>query len=400
MGGELPVGEVSWSGLNYPLPRRRVGLERSNGGGRIGKPAASGSRQAGRATVNMRHSIARTGRERMRLPGLAAAVATVVALMVSGMAWAQNTTVIKFSHVAAVDTPKGQGAERFKKLAEERTKGRVRVDVHANSSLFKDKEELEALQMGSVQMLAPSISKFGPFGVREFEVFDLPFVTPDIESFRRVAASEFGQSMLRRLESRGVRGLTYWDAGFRVISANRPLHRLADYKGLKIRINSSKVIEAQMRAIGVLPQSLAFSEVYQALQTGVVDGTETVMSNMLTQKFYEVQKYITALHHTHQAYAVVVNKKFWDGLPKDIREILEDALADATTYANSLSLAEDHDAAEKIRASGKSTIYEPTPAERDEIKKVMMVVHKEMEGRLGRDNIQAMYKAAGFVAPK
>lgn len=336
----------------------------------------------------------------MRLSTLGCAVATAVMLLTSGFAAAQSPIVIKFSHVAALDTPKGQGAERFKKLAEERTKGRVRIDIYPNSSLFKDKEELEALQMGSVQMLAPSISKFGPFGVKEFEVFDLPFVTPDLPSFQRVASSDFGTAMLKRLESRGVRGLAYWDAGFRVITSNKPLHRLADYKGMKIRINSSKVIEAQMRSIGVMPQTMAFSEVYQALQTGVVDGADTVLSNALTQKFYEVQKHITLLHHSHQAYAVVVNKKFWDGLPEDIRKALESAMADATIHANALSLAEERDAMEKIKASGKSTIYEPTVAERDEIRKAMMTVHRDMESRLGQANIQAMYKASGFIPPK
>ncbi|MEI8169589.1 MAG: DctP family TRAP transporter solute-binding subunit [Rhodoferax sp.] len=308
--------------------------------------------------------------------------------------------VIKFSHVAAPDTPKGMGAERFKKLAEERTKGRVRVDIHPNSMLFKDKEELEALQIGAVQMLAPSISKFGPLGFKEFEAFDLPFITPDIESFRRVAEGPLGQSMLKRLESRGIRGLAYWDAGFRVITANRPIRRLADYKGLKIRINSSKVIETQMKAIGVLPQTLAFSEVYQALQTGVVDGAETVLSNVWTQKFFEVQKFVSLLHHTHQAYAIVVNKKFWDGLPPDVRTALESAVADATVYANALGAAEEVDAIDKIKAAGKAVIYEPSVAEREEMKRAMMPVHRDMETRLGRDNIQAMYRAAGFVMLK
>jgi C4-dicarboxylate-binding protein DctP len=329
-------------------------------------------------------------------------LAAIVALLSNMAAYAQNSTpiVIKFSHVAAPDTPKGQGAERFKKLAEERTHGRVRVDVHPNSMLYKDKEELEALQIGSVQMLAPSISKFGPLGFKEFEIFDLPFITPDLASFNRVANGPLGQSLLKKLEIRGILGLAYWDAGFRVITANRPLHKLSDYKGLKIRINSSKVIETQMRAIGVIPQTLSFSEVYQALQTGVVDGSETVLSNVWTQKFYEVQKHVTLLHHTHQAYAIVVNKKFWDGLPIDIREILESAVVDATTYANALGAAEENDAREKINASGRSTIYEPTAAEREEMKRAMMPVHQDMEKRLGKDAIQAMYRASGFVASK
>jgi C4-dicarboxylate-binding protein DctP len=307
---------------------------------------------------------------------------------------------IKFSHVAAPDTPKGQGALHFKKLAEERTQGRVHVDVYPNSMLFKDKEELEALQVGAVQMLAPSISKFGPLGVKEFEIFDLPFITPDIASFNRVANGPLGQNLLKKLETRGIKGLAYWDAGFRVMTSSKPLHALADYKGLKIRVNSSKVIEAEMRALGVIPQTLAFSEVYQALQTGVVDGSQTVLSNVWTQKFYEVQKHVTLLHDTHQAYAVVANKKFWDNLPADIRTALETAVADATAYANALGAAEEEDARKNIVASGRTTIYEPTPAEREELKKAVLPVHQEMEKRLGKEAIQAMYQASGFTVAR
>ncbi len=317
---------------------------------------------------------------------------------VRALAQGSAPIVIKFSHVAANDTPKGLGALRFKKLAEERTQGRVRVEVYPNSQLYKDKEELEALQLGAVQMLAPSLSKFGPFGIKEFEVFDLPFVTPDTASYQRVAASEFGASMLKRLEARNVHGLGFWDAGFRVITSNKPLHKVEDFKGLKIRINSSKVIEAQMRALGVLPQTMAFSEVYQALQSGVVDGADATLSNVYTQKFYEVQKYVTLLKHSHQAYAVVINRKFWEGLPADIRAALQSAIGDATTYANGLTQAEDRDAYDKIKASGKTTLYEPTSAERDAVRRAMLVVSKQMEGRIGRDNVQAFYRAAG-VSP-
>jgi C4-dicarboxylate-binding protein DctP len=308
--------------------------------------------------------------------------------------------VIKFSHVAAVDTPKGQGAERFKKLAEERTKGRVKIEVYPNSQLYKDKEELEALQLGSVQILAPSVSKFGPFGIKEFEVFDLPFVTPDQASYQKAVSSDFGGAMLKKLDAKGVHGLAYWDAGFRVITSNKPLRKPEDFKGLKIRINSSKVIDAQMRAVGVMPQNIAFSEVYQALQTGVVDGADVTLSNVYTQKLYEVQKYVTLLHHTHQAYAVVVNRKFWEGLPKDIRNTLESAMADATTYANGLTLAEERNAYDKIKAAGKAALVEPTPSERDAIRAVMVQTHKDMEGRLGRDTMQALYKATEFNVGK
>ena len=238
-------------------------------------------------------------------------------------AYAEAPIVIKFSHVVATDTPKGQAAERFKQLAEKATNGRVKVEVYPNSQLYKDKEELEALQLGAVQMLAPSLAKFGPLGVKEFEAFDLPYIFPSKTALYNVTEGEIGKGLLKKLESKGITGLAFWDNGFKVMSANKPLHVPADFKGLKMRIQSSKVLDAQMRALGANPQVLAFSEVYQALQTGVVDGTENPPSNMYTQKMHEVQKYVTVSNHGYLGYAVIVNKKFWDGLPADIRAALE-----------------------------------------------------------------------------
>ncbi len=315
-------------------------------------------------------------------------------------AQAQAPIVIKFSHVVAPDTPKGKGAMRFKELAEQRTHGRVKVEVYPNSQLYKDKEEMEALQLGSVQMLAPSLAKFGPLGVKEFEVFDLPFLFKDTDAFRAVTEGPLGADLFKKLEPKGIKGLAYWDNGFHIMSANRPLHNVADFKGLKMRIQSSKVLDAQMRALGAIPQVMAFSELYQALQTGVVDGTEGVPSNFYTQKIYEVQKHMTLSNHGHLAYAVIVNKKFWDGLPADIRTQLESAIKDSTTYANAIASTENASALQGIKASGRVTIYTPTPAEINEWKKALMPVHKEMAGRVGKATIEAAYKEAGFVAPK
>ena len=331
---------------------------------------------------------------------LIAAVGLAAITSAPGARAQQQQIVIKFSHVVAPDTPKGKGAERFKQLAEERTKGRVKVEVYPNSQLYKDKEELEALQLGSVQMLAPSLAKFGPLGVKEFEVFDLPFMFSDTASFRAVTEGPVGKGLLAKLEARGIKGLAYWDNGFDIMTANKPLHHVADLKGLKLRIQSSKVLEANMRSLGAIPQVMAFSELYQGLQSGVVDGCENTPSNVYTQKLYEVQKHTTISNHGHIAYAVVVNKKFWEGLPADLRPILETAMADATTYANAIADAENKDALDKIKASGKTTMYTLTPAEANEWKKAMFVVHKDMEGRVGKETIAAVQKAAGFVAPK
>jgi C4-dicarboxylate-binding protein DctP len=328
------------------------------------------------------------------------AFAAAAVALASPLAFADGPIVIKFSHVVAPDTPKGKGAQRFKELVEERSKGAIKVEVYPNSQLYKDKEELEALQLGSVQMLAPSLSKFGPLGVKEFEAFDLPFLFKDTESFYAVTNGAVGAELFRKLEPKGIKGLAYWDNGFEIMSANKPLHKVADFKGLKMRIQSSKVLDAQMRALGAIPQVMAFSELYQGLQSGVVDGTEGVPSNFYTQKIYEVQKHMTVSNHGHLAYAVIVNKKFWDGLPDGARKVIESSIKDATTYADAIAATENAQSLEKIKASGKTTVYTPTPAERNDWVKALLPVHKEMESRVGKATIDAVYKATSFVAPQ
>jgi C4-dicarboxylate-binding protein DctP len=313
--------------------------------------------------------------------------------LLNGSVFADAPIVIKFSHVVAKDTPKGKAAEKFKALAEAATKGRVKIELYPNSTLYKDKEELEALQLGAVQMLAPSLAKFGPLGVKEFELFDLPFIFNDKQALYRVTQGPIGQDMLKKLESKGIRGLAYWDNGFKMMTSNRPMRVPADMKGLKLRIQSSKVLDEQMRALGANPQVMAFSEVYQAMQTGVVDGRENPPSNIFTQKMHEVQKHLTVTNHGYIGYAVIVNKKFWDKLPADIRTELELAMKEATEYANNIAQQENDQALENIRKSGKTVIYVPTDAERAEWRKTLVPVHNAMEERIGKELIAAVNKA-------
>ncbi len=319
-----------------------------------------------------------------------------VALAFSGLAFAADPIVIKFSHVVAQDTPKGKAAEYFKKLAEERTKGRVKVEVYPNSQLYKDKEEMEALQLGAVQMLAPSLAKFGPLGAKEFEVFDLPYIFDNYAELHKVTQGPIGASLLAKLDSKGIKGLSFWDNGFKNFSANKPLKSPADFRGLKMRIQSSKVLDAEMRSLGANPQVMAFSEVYQALQTGVVDGTENPSSNFFTQKMHEVQKYLTVSEHGYLGYAVIVNKKFWDNLPADVRTQLEGAMKDATKYANDIAKSENDADLENVRKSGKTQVLALSADEKKALRKVMIPVHRQMEERIGRDLIQAIYKETGF----
>jgi len=309
-------------------------------------------------------------------------------------------TVIKFSHVVAADTPKGKASVFFAQKAAELTKGKVKVEVYANSALYKDKEEMEALQMGSVQMLAPSLAKFGPLGVKEFEAFDLPFIFDDTADLHKITQGPVGASLMTKLEPRGIKGLAYWDNGFKSFSANIPLKAVADYKGKKFRIQSSKVLEEQIRAVGGIPQVLAFSEVYQALQTGVVDGTENPISNFYTQKMHEVQKHLTLTNHGYLGYAVIVNKKFWDALPADVRGQLETAMKESTVYANKIAQEENDKSLEGVKASGKTTIYTPTKDERLTLKKAMAPVHTKMADRVGKETLQQIYTATGFDPSK
>ncbi|MRX10023.1 DctP family TRAP transporter solute-binding subunit [Pseudoduganella sp. FT25W] len=321
-------------------------------------------------------------------------VLLVLSAALSFNAYAQAPIVIKFSHVVATDTPKGQAAERFKQLAEKATNGRVKIEVYPNSQLYKDKEELEALQLGAVQMLAPSLAKFGPLGVKEFEAFDLPYIFPSKTALYNVTEGEIGKSLLKKLEPKGITGLAFWDNGFKVMSANKPLHNPTDFKGLKMRIQSSKVLDAQMRALGANPQVLAFSEVYQALQTGVVDGTENPPSNMYTQKMHEVQKYVTVSNHGYLGYAVIVNKKFWDGLPPDIRAALDKAMKDATTFEKAIAQRDNDMALDAIKKAGKTEIYTLSVKEQADWRKALLPVQQQMESRIGKDLISAINKEA------
>ncbi|CAN7228064.1 TRAP transporter substrate-binding protein [Pseudoduganella sp. LjRoot289] len=322
-----------------------------------------------------------------------------IAMFAAG-AQAQSPIVIKFSHVVAQDTPKGKGAQRFKELAEAATKGRVKVEIYPNSQLYKDKEELEALQLGSVQMLAPSLSKFGPLGVKEFEVYDLPYILPSKAALVRVNEGPVGHSLLKKLEPKGIVGLAFWDNGFKEMTANKPLRMPADFKGLKLRIQSSKVLDAQMRALGANPQVLAFSEVYQAMQTGVVDGSENTPSNIYTQKVHEVQKHLTVSDHGYIGYAVIVNKKFWDGLPADIRTALDGAMKEATRYANDIAQKENDAALDAIRKSGKTEVYTLTPQEKAAWRAALLPVQKTMEDRIGKELIATFNKEAAAAEGK
>ena len=236
--------------------------------------------------------------------------------------------------------------------------------------------------------------------MKEFEAFDFPFMFDDTAELHKITQGPVGAAMLAKLEPKGIKGLAYWDNGFKSFSANTPLKVPADYKGKKFRIQSSKVLEEEIRSVGGIPQVMAFSEVYQALQTGVVDGTENPISNFYTQKMHEVQKHLSITNHGYLGYAVIVNKKFWDGLPADVRGQLEQAMKEATAYANRIAQEENDSALEGVKKSGKTVVYVPTKDERFALKKAMAPVHIKMADRVGKETLQQFYKATDFDPSK
>jgi C4-dicarboxylate-binding protein DctP len=328
------------------------------------------------------------------------ALTAVLALVLARPALADEPIILKFSHVVSPDAPKGKAALLFKDLAEKYTNGRVKVEIYPNSSLYKDKEELEALQLGSVQLLAPSISKFGPLGVKEFDIFDLPFLMNDDAHARQMMASPMMAELNKKLEAKGVSPLAYWDNGAHDYTCNRPLIVPDDFRGLKLRIQGSKVQDAVARELGALPQIIAFGALYQSLQTGVVDGEDNVPSNIWTQKFYDVQKHLTVSNHARLTYALVTNKTFWNSLPDDVRKELDRAVKETTDFFNETAAKDNADALEKIRASGKTEVHVLTEAEKKAWIAKLMPVHAEMQARFGKDFIERIYKASGFTPPQ
>ena len=322
------------------------------------------------------------------------AVGMSCALAFSGSALASDKPiVVKFSHVVADKTPKGQGALKFKEVAEKLLPGKVEVQVFPSSQLFGDGKELEALLLGDVQIIAPSLSKFDRY-TKKVQLFDLPFLFDDMEAVDRFQQSDKGKELLNSMRNRGLQGLAYWHNGMKQLSTNKDtLQRPEDAKGLKCRIQASDVLESQFRALGANPQKLSFSEVYQALQTGVVDGQENTWSNIYSQKFHEVQKNIAETNHGVIDYMVVTNAKWWDGLPADVREGLQQAMDEATKFANEEAAKLNEQDKQNIIADNKAKVVQLSKEDVEAWRKTMEPVWKKFEGDIGADLIKAAQEA-------
>jgi C4-dicarboxylate-binding protein DctP len=300
----------------------------------------------------------------------------------------EEPIIIKFPHVTAPATPKGQTAQRFKELAEARFPGRVEVQIYPSGQLMTDSDSLEALAFGEIQMIAVSLSLFDRL-THQFQVFDLPFLFPSLDAVERFQNSPDGQKMLTSIADKGILGLTFWHNGMKQFSGPRPLRTPEDARGLKFRIMESDILQSEIEAVGGSPQKMDFGEVYQALQTGTVDAQENTWSNIYSSKFYEVQPYITESNHGYIGYLVAVNPDFWNGLPDDIRTGLKEALDEATEWGNERAASVNREARQKIIESGRSEIITLTPEELAAWREAMRPVWKQFEDVIGADVIAA-----------
>ena len=319
-------------------------------------------------------------------------LAITAALVIAHTAAVADPIVIKYSHVVADQSPKGQAALKFKELAEKKLPGKVVVQVFPNSQLFGDGKEMEALLLGDVQIIAPSLAKFGKY-TKKLQIFDLPFLFEDIHAVDRFQDGPKGQELLNSMNAKGIKGLGYLHNGMKQLSANKPLRTPADAKGLKFRIQSSDVLEAQFKAVGANPQKLAFAEVYQALQSGVVDGTENPWSNTYTKKFHEVQKYIMESDHGVLDYMVITNAGWWEGLPADIRKALNEAMVESIRHGNKVAFDEAANFRQKVIDDKKAEVVPMTKAELAQWRTAMNPVWKRFGKEIGSDIIAAALNA-------
>lgn len=301
--------------------------------------------------------------------------------------------LLRVSHVVAHETPKGLATSHFKALLEQRSGGRIQVRIYPDSQLYSDHDEIQALQLGAVEMLAPSLSKFGRIGFPEFELFDLPFLFTDVAAVRRITQGPLGQRMLDRLSRQGIVGLGYFDNGFKQMSANRPLLAPADFVGLRMRVQASRVIAAQMRALGAQPVTLAFSETHRALAAGVVDGTENPISNFWTQQMHEVQTDLSLTAHGYLGYAVVLNQRFWLSLSDPDQTLVSQALRDAVVFSHQMADSQNHQALAALRAVGTTRIHTLSPAQRHRLRQAVEPVHQALAQRIGTQWMAAVQAA-------
>lgn len=326
---------------------------------------------------------------------LLSALACASALPPQAFGSVKPDITLRFSHVVAEETPKGLAANRFKALVAQRSGGRIGVQVFPNAQLYGDHDEMQALQLGAVDLVAPSLSKFGRIGLPEFELFDLPFLFDDLNAVRRVTLGPLGKKLLQGLQRQGLVGLGFFDNGFKQMSASRPLLEPKDFVGLRMRVQASRVIAAQMRALGARPVTLPFSETHRALATGVVDGTENPVSNFWTQAMHEVQSDLSLTEHGYLGYAVVTNQHFWQHLQPNDRVLINQALQESLAFANQIADTQNDQALAALRQATTTRIHTLSATQRARLRQAVQPVQQQLASRIGPSWLRGLQDALG-----
>lgn len=304
-----------------------------------------------------------------------------------------KTYTIKLAYVVA-ETQSTHIAARdvFKKYVEEKSGGKITVELYPNGQLGGDREAIEAVQLGTIQMTIPAAAVVSGFE-KKFQVFDLPYLFKSKQAAYKAMDGELGQKLNELLVPLGLKNLAYGENGYRHISNNKkPIEKPEDLKGLKIRTMENPVHMATFKALGANPTPMAFGELYTALQQGTVDAQENPIPLVYTSKFYEVQKYYSLDGHVYAATVVLINNDFFNSLPKDFQQIVVDGANLYKDEQRKLSDKQDVEMLAELEKAGMK-INELTDAQKQEFVKATLPVYDQFKDVLGADLIELAKKA-------
>ncbi|MBE1441660.1 DctP family TRAP transporter solute-binding subunit [Paenibacillus sp. OAS669] len=300
--------------------------------------------------------------------------------------------VIKFSHVVAENTPKGLAAQEFARLVKEKTNDRVKVEVYPNGVLYSEVDEIDALQQGSVQMIAPSFPNLSEL-LPSWMALDLPFAFPTNEAVQEAFQGEIGSTLFGQLERVNMVGMAFWGNGFKQLTSNiGPIVHPSDLRGQHFRTMRSKLLDAEFRLFDMRTTEMPFNQVYRNLENGTVDGGENSISNIYTKKFYQVQKYLTISNHGYLGYAVLMNRTFWKKLPADIQQQIQEAMEETTEWANQNAILMNQKQLEEIRNESRIQIYTLSLEERKEWMDAWEPIYTQYESYIGTELIKKIRK--------
>ncbi len=289
------------------------------------------------------------------------AMVAAVALGALGIAQAQTRT-IKFANQNAKGHPIVLGMERFAELVEKKTGGKLKVQVFPGGALGSDQANVSSLQGGTLEMAAMNSGIFASV-VKEFAIYDFPFLFGNPKEADAVVDGPFGRDLHRKLQDKGLVGLGYYELGFRELTNSKhPIRKVEDIAGLKIRVIPNPINVDWVKALGANPTPLPFPELYAALEQKAVDGQENPVATIKGAKLYEVQKYLTLSNHQYNPQSVVVSKKFWDTLSAAEKKALQEAAAESAVYQRTQSRASLQSGLEDLRKAGMQ-VDELPPAE-------------------------------------